>query len=53
MNVTHFDQCQDINLTDYVASLSEGDTVMVKGSNQIFWKHQLVGSLRQAIVDAT
>jgi len=53
MNVTHFDQCQDINLTDYVASLSEGDTVMVKGSNQIFWKHQLIGSLRQAIVDAT
>jgi len=53
MNVTQVDHCQDIDLRAYVASLSEGDTVMVKGSNQVFWKHQFMQSLRQTIVEAT
>ena len=53
MNVTHVDHCQDIDLRAYVARLSEGDTVMVKGSNQVFWKHQFMQSLRQTIVEAT
>ena len=53
MNVTQVDHCQDIDLRAYVARLSEGDTVMVKGSNQVFWKHQFMQSLRQTIVEAT
>jgi len=52
MNVAQVDHCQDIDLTDYVSRLSEGDTVMVKGSNQVFWKHQFMQSLRQTITDA-
>ena len=53
MAVRQVDHCQYIDLADFVASLSEGDTVMVKGSNQVFWTHQFMQSLRQAIVDAT
>ena len=51
MAVSQVDHCQDIDLADFVAGLSEGDTVLVKGSNQVFWKHQFMQTLRQAIVD--
>ena len=48
--VQHVESCQDINLAEYVARLAPGDTVLVKGSNQVFWKHQFIPSLRQAIL---
>jgi hypothetical protein len=48
--VQHVESCQDINLAEYVARLAPGDTVLVKGSNQVFWKQQFIQSLRQAIL---
>lgn len=53
MTVSHVEHCRDIDLADYVANLAAGDTVMIKGSNQVFWKHHFMQSLRQAIIKAT
>ena len=39
----------DIDLPALAASLREGDTVLVKGSNGVFWKHQFIQRLVDAI----
>ncbi len=39
----------DIDLPALAASLREGDTVLVKGSNGVFWNHQFVQQLVEAI----
>ena len=39
----------DIDLPELAASLRGGDTVLVKGSNGVFWKHQFVQQLVDAI----
>ena len=39
----------DIDLLALAASLREGDTLLVKGSNGVFWKHQFVQQLVDAI----
>ena len=39
----------DIDLPTLAANLREGDTVLVKGSNGVFWKHQFVQQLVEAI----
>ena len=39
----------DIDLRALASSLREGDTVLVKGSNGVFWKHQFVQQLVDAI----
>ena len=39
----------DIDLAILASNLREGDTVLVKGSNGVFWKHQFVQQLVEAI----
>ena len=39
----------DIDLLALAASLREGDTLLVKGSNGVFWTHQFVQQLADAI----
>ena len=39
----------DIDLLALAASLREGDTLLVKGSNGVFWEHQFVQQLVDAI----
>ena len=39
----------DIDLPSLAASLREGDTLLVKGSNGVFWTHQFVQQLVDAI----
>lgn len=40
-----FAQADDALLDDFCAALEEGDTVLVKGSNRIFWREGFVNSL--------
>ena len=39
----------DIDLPALAASLREGDTLLVKGSNGVFWKHQFAQQVVEAI----
>ena len=39
----------DIDLATLASSLRAGDTVLVKGSNGVFWRHQFVQQLVEAI----
>ena len=41
-----------MDLGALVIDLSEGDCVLVKGSNRIFWSQDFVGKLTQALTDA-
>lgn len=41
----HLPDVTFFNLAEFVAGLSPGDTVLVKGSNKVFWKHDFVGKL--------
>ena len=39
----------DIDLRALTSSLRQGDTLLVKGSNGVFWKQQFVQQLAEAI----
>lgn len=39
----------DINLIELAESLEEGDTILVKGSNKVFWVNNFVEALRSAL----
>ena len=41
----HFATIDDFDLDGFVAELRGGDTVLVKGSNKVFWSHQFVRRL--------
>ena len=47
--VQHADSIHDIDLERLVALTRPGDTILVKASNTIFWRHQFVDSLTTAI----
>ena len=46
---TFASNASDINLPALASTLREGDTVLVKGSNGVFWKHHFVQQLVDAI----
>jgi UDP-N-acetylmuramoyl-tripeptide--D-alanyl-D-alanine ligase len=41
----HFHSIEEFNLEDFVGRLEPGDSVLVKGSNKVFWKHDFVERL--------
>ena len=45
----HAESSGDIDLDSLVAYTEPGDTILVKGSNAIFWRHQFVDSLVSAM----
>ena len=45
----HAEYSGDIDLDRLVAYTEPGDTILVKGSNAIFWRHQFVDSLVSAM----
>ncbi|MAI41747.1 MAG: UDP-N-acetylmuramoyl-tripeptide--D-alanyl-D-alanine ligase [Gammaproteobacteria bacterium] len=47
--VQHADSIHDIDLERLVDLTRPGDTILVKASNTIFWRHQIVDSLITAI----
>ena len=45
----HAESAGDIDLDRLAEYTDPGDTILVKGSNAIFWRHQFVDSLVSAI----
>ena len=45
----HYSSVQDFDLNTFIAELQPGDQILVKGSNQVFWKNNFVGALRAAL----
>lgn len=45
----HYDTAGDINLNELAAKLQAGDSILVKGSNKVFWVNGFVEALRAAI----
>lgn len=45
----HFNTVGDFNLEAFAGQLEPGDSVLVKGSNKVFWKHDFVNRLTGAI----
>jgi len=46
---THYAAVADFPLAEFVAGLKEGDAVLVKGSNRVFWVHGFVRELISAL----
>ncbi len=45
----HFDSSAEMNLETFVDTLQEGDQVLIKGSNKVFWQRGFVNKLLAAI----
>lgn len=45
----HFQSAQDIDITTVVEGLRPGDTLLVKGSNAVFWGNEFVTKIRAAL----
>ncbi len=45
----HFPSANEFDLESFVARLEPGDSVLVKGSNKVFWKHSFVERLTGTI----
>ena len=45
----HFDNVAALNIDEFVAKLSTGDVVLVKGSNKVFWTSGFVARLKSAL----
>lgn len=45
----HHASAADINLIELAESLKEGDTILVKGSNKVFWVNNFVEALHSAL----
>lgn len=45
LGVDHLASVAELDLKSYIKRLGPGDTVMVKGSNRVFWVHQFVQQL--------
>ncbi len=45
----HYDSSAELDLDDLSGSLQEGDTILVKGSNKVFWINNFVEALRSVI----
>lgn len=45
----HFSASDDVDIAQFVAGLSAGDTVLVKGSNTVFWTNGFVKALVAAL----
>lgn len=45
----HFDDVADINVDEMASRLIEGDCVLIKGSNRVFWTNRFAGRLRAAL----
>jgi UDP-N-acetylmuramoyl-tripeptide--D-alanyl-D-alanine ligase len=49
IHLGHYDFVSEIDLEKLTAQLGEGDTILVKGSNKVFWVNGFVESLLQAL----
>ena len=50
MNIgEHYVSADDLDLIEFVQGLCAGDTVLVKGSNNVFWKKQFVRELLETL----
>lgn len=45
----HFESVEDFDLENFVIQLEPGDSVLIKGSNKVFWKRNFVDLLTDAI----
>ena len=45
----HYASAADIDLVELAELLEEGDTILVKGSNKVFWVNNFVEALRSAL----
>lgn len=45
----HFDAVEQFDLQAFVSELRQGDQILVKGSNKVFWQKGFIKSLRAAI----
>lgn len=46
----HFDRVEDFDLTAFRAELNEGDTVLVKGANKVFWVPGFTERLKEVLL---
>ena len=46
---THFDGVQDFDTDEFVNSLAEGDVVLIKGSNKVFWLNKFTQTLIERV----
>ncbi|MGV0034229.1 MAG: UDP-N-acetylmuramoyl-tripeptide--D-alanyl-D-alanine ligase [Candidatus Azotimanducaceae bacterium WSBS_2022_MAG_OTU7] len=46
MRQGHYQSVDDFDLETFVGQLEPGDSVLVKGSNKVFWKHNFVDQLK-------
>ena len=46
---THFDGVQDFDTDEFVNSLAEGDVVLIKGSNKVFWINKFTQTLIERV----
>jgi UDP-N-acetylmuramoyl-tripeptide--D-alanyl-D-alanine ligase len=45
----HYNSAAELDLVEFASGLEEGDTILVKGSNKVFWLNHFVKSLQAAI----
>jgi UDP-N-acetylmuramoyl-tripeptide--D-alanyl-D-alanine ligase len=53
IHLGHYETIEDFDIAKLVAQLEEGDVILVKGSNKIFWVNGFVTRLAQALKDDT
>ncbi len=45
----HYESVAELSLADLAEKIEEGDTILIKGSNKVFWVNNFVEALRSAI----
>ena len=41
----HYSSCREIDMDKFIAQLKAGDTILIKGSNKVFWQSKFVEKL--------